>query len=99
MEKNWYSNGKIKTEALFDTVSQKLILREYYRNGVIKSEGELIHGNWKYEEDIYDQYGDSIGTFTTSLTGYLQTGIWKYYDQVGNLKNEKNIIIMTIENW
>jgi antitoxin component YwqK of YwqJK toxin-antitoxin module len=45
------------------------IVKEYYENGNVKEEGEMI--------------------YNISLGDYQKNGKWKFYDEQGNLKEEK----------
>lgn len=66
-------NGKpTSTLELTDAKKKMYISKEFYENGNVKEEGQMI-------------YNSGIGD-------YQKNGKWKYYDEKGNLKEEKTFV-------
>ncbi len=102
----WYENGQLKSKRIFNCGKQPF--KDYYNDTILGREGTLIgmllfkvgkysewHPNGKIKLEAYYEDGN------TQSEANIKTGIWKYYDENGNLLKEeeykKNVLIRSKE--
>tara|TARA_B100000959_G_C14648601_1_gene487379 strand:+ start:213 stop:587 length:375 start_codon:yes stop_codon:yes gene_type:complete len=86
--KSYYENGQLKSEEYYKDNMLDSVSKYYYKNGVI----ERIDYNWK-KWTLYQKNYRITGKIE-SEGGFrdfpYRDGVWKYYHENGQLKEEKN---------
>jgi len=90
--KCWYNNKQVRIKILYDTLDKTLKYYEYYYNSKLHIIGNIRY--FKIDEIATDcsiKFKEDKKSKITAFYGYLKSDIWKEYDELGNLCNEKNM--------
>lgn len=90
--KIWDDKGNLLREVKFEN-TQKLMMYEYYSNGILKSAGEI-----KYDIYSLPRIKNHSYSIEPTFSGYLKKGIWLYYNMAGEIESQIDMDSESIEN-
>ena len=90
--KIWDNKGNLLREVKFG-ITQKLMMYEYYSNGMLKSAGEIKYDIYPLPKIKNQRYMED-----PTFTGYLKKGIWLYYNMAGEIELHIDMDSESIEN-
>ncbi|MBL0146502.1 MAG: hypothetical protein IPP48_12935 [Chitinophagaceae bacterium] len=86
IKKEYYKNGKIKSETPYVDGKITGIKKEYYKNGILESEKPVINGEangtlkWYFESGVLRLVADYVNN--------KRNGVQKWYYESGNIQSE-----------
>jgi len=86
-EKEYYEDGNLLKEGTVEENNRHGQWKSYYRSGNIKSDGNYVYG--VSNDSIKGYYPDGTLKFTGVFDNGQKTATWLYYDEKGNLVENK----------
>ena len=86
-EKEYYEDGNLLKEGAVAENNRHGQWKTYYRNGNVKSDGSYVYG--VSNDSIKGYYPDGTLKFTGVFENGQKTATWLYYDEKGNLVENK----------
>lgn len=86
--KRYYTNGKIKSEVLYEDDKKNGIEKEYYENGSLYKIGGWVNGKQMADLFEYDLKGNLISHKFYTLGEGNKFIFYREYDSIGNIINE-----------